>query len=64
MQFFKILSKREFTYDGEKKSRWFRVGELKVTDGGGRYMRLYLFPDLELYLVEENNHEKEDSPQD
>lgn len=61
MRFFRILSRRTYTHEGKEHTRWHRIGEIKETDGGGRYLRLYQSPETEFYVVEENHENSEET---
>ena len=50
MMNFHVFTKREFEVDGEQKARWYRVGFLKETERGGRFLRLYAFPETTFYV--------------
>ena len=52
MQLFDVCTKREFMKDGEKQVKWYKIGTLKSADSGKRYLRIYLFPQQELYVFE------------
>lgn len=62
MQLFNICTKREYEKDGEKKVKWYRVGHLKVTESGKRYIKLYHQPDTEFIVFD--NIEKPQEPQE
>lgn len=58
-----ICTKRDFEKDGEKKSRWYRVGVMKEADSGRKYIKLFHQPDTEFYVFdrEENKQETTES---
>ena len=53
MKNFDVLSKKEFITNGESKISWYRVGRLKMTENGGKYLVLFHQPEIEYYLVEQ-----------
>lgn len=60
MKFYRVLSKKEYTHKGELKKRWHRVGEIKVTNNGGKFLKLYLFPEQDFYVLPDQGDESED----
>ena len=52
MQLFNVCSRKFYEKEGEKKIKWYKVGFLKVTDAGKRYLHLFLFPQTEFFLFE------------
>ena len=52
MQLFDVCAKREFTKDGEKKIKWYKVGTIKSADSGKQYLRLFLMPQTEFFVFE------------
>jgi hypothetical protein len=57
MKLFHICTKKDFEKDGEKKTKWYRIGILKEADSGRKYMKLFHQPDVEFFVFEreENN---------
>ena len=52
MQVLNICSKKEYEADGEKKVKWYKVGFLKIADSGKQYIKLFLFPETELFVFD------------
>jgi len=52
MKILYIYTKKCYEQDGEKKIKWYRVGYMKETDKGTRYIRLFQQPDTEFFLFE------------
>ena len=59
MDYYDICTKREYEENGEKKAKWFRVGNLKVTSNGRQYIRLFQQPNTTFYVFSQDNDEKE-----
>lgn len=60
MIFFNIFTKREYKKDDDRGDyqTWYRVGFLKETDSGGRFMRLFHQPDTTYYLFPTDREEE------
>ena len=54
-----ICTKREYMKGEEKKTKWFKVGTLRITDEGKQFIELNLLPDTPLYVFDQK--EKEES---
>lgn len=52
MQLFDVCAKREYMKNGEKQTKWYKVGTMKSADSGKKYLRLYLLPQTELYIFD------------
>ena len=59
MKYYNVFSKKEYQHQGEDKTRWLRVGEVKVTDNGGKYLKLFLHPNTDFVILPEVS---DDSP--
>ena len=46
--------------NGEEQTKWYRVGEIKVTPNGGKYLKLFLHPNTDFVVVAENQEEQDD----
>lgn len=60
MKYYRVLTKFEYEHNGEKKVRWFRIGEIKETDRGGQYLTLYQQPATDFIIVQERDDEAKD----
>lgn len=60
MKFYQVFSKKEYQHNGEDKTRWFKVGELKITDNGGKYLKLFLHPNTDFVVLPEQDDTSED----
>jgi hypothetical protein len=62
MKFYNVFSRRDFTAKGETqtKTRWMKVGEIKVTDRGGKFLKLYHLPDTDFSILPDINDTSED----
>ncbi|MCH8904473.1 MAG: hypothetical protein IIA45_11225 [Bacteroidetes bacterium] len=56
MKYLNVFTKREFEQDGERKIQWYRIGYLKETDKGGKYLRLFSQPDTEFFLFSQDDN--------
>jgi len=52
MQLYNICTKKDYEQNGEQKRKFFKIGILKITDGGKRYIKLFQFPDTEFYVFD------------
>lgn len=52
MQLFNICSRKVYEKDGEKKTKWYKVGILKMTENGNKYIRLFHQPNTEFFVFE------------
>lgn len=57
MKYYDVCTKREYEHEGQQKAQWFRVGTLKETDHGGRYLRLNHLPDITFYVFDQEDRE-------
>ena len=55
MQLFNICTKKEYEKDGEKKVKWYKVGFLKIAESGKRYIKLYMLPQTEFFVFDQND---------
>lgn len=58
-----ICTKREYEQNGEKKTKWFKVGTHKTTDEGKVYIELNIFPNTSFYVFEQKQKENTGSGQ-
>lgn len=63
MTLFDVCTRITFEKDGEKKTKWYKVGLMKVTDNGKKYLRLFHQPETEYFLFEKIKPEP-DQPQE
>jgi hypothetical protein len=52
MQLLNVCSRKIYDKNGEKKIKWYKVGLLKITDTGKKYMQLFHLPDTEYFIFE------------
>lgn len=59
MQLLNICTKKDYEKNGEKKTKWYKVGVLKIADSGKRYIKMFHQPQTEFFVFdnEENNKE-------
>ena len=56
MQLFNVCARKIYDKNGEKKVKWYKVGLLKISDTGKRYLQMFHLPQTEYFLFE--NEEK------
>jgi hypothetical protein len=59
MKLFHICTKKDYEKDGEKKTKWYRVGFLKEADSGRKYIKLFHQPQTEFYVFEREDKDQE-----
>ena len=62
MKFFNVLTKKEYEENGEMKEKWYRCGLLKVTENGGKYLRMFHLPDTTYYVLDQQEADGEPVP--
>ncbi len=56
-----ICTKKTYkTKDGKEKVKWLKVGVLKTTDEGKKFIEINLLPDVPLYVFEQKKEENHD----
>lgn len=60
MIFFNIFTKREYKKDDDRGDyqTWYKVGFMKETENGGRFIRMFHQPETTYYLFPTDNVEK------
>lgn len=58
MKFYNVCSVKEYDENGEVKRKWYRVGYIKETPNGGRYLTLYHLPDVKFFIFENKEDEE------
>ncbi len=56
MQLFNICTKKEYEKNGEKKTKWYKVGILKIADSGKKYIKLFQQPLTEFFVFDKDEH--------
>ena len=51
MKFYNVFTKREFEKDGERRVQFFKIGYIKRTEKGNKYLTLYQQPDVEYFIL-------------
>ena len=46
--------------NGEEKKKWYRVGHLKETNKGGRFLTLYHMPEADFYVFEDDEDSRQE----
>ena len=53
MQYLSICSRHDYKdSNGETKTRWYKVGYLKLTENGGKFIRLFHQPHTDFFCFE------------
>ena len=52
MQLFSVCTKKEFEENGEKKMKFYKVGVIKITDRGTKYLRLFHQPSTDFHIFD------------
>lgn len=59
MKFYNVCSVKEYEENGEIVRKWYRVGHIKETPNGGRFLTLYHLPDTKFFIFENKDDEHE-----
>ncbi len=57
MKYYNVCSVKEYEENGEQKKKWYRVGYIKETPNGGRYLTLFHQPDVTLFIFDNTEDE-------
>jgi hypothetical protein len=53
MRYFNIFTRKSFVDDqGESKFTWYKVGYMKTTPNGGRFITMFNQPDTAYYVLD------------
>ena len=55
--FWDVMTKKEIEVNGEPKDLWFKVGVVKVTPYGRKYLQLYHQPHTDFFVFEPQEDE-------
>jgi len=58
MQLFDICTKKDYEKNGEQKTKWYKIGFMKIADSGKKYIKLFQQPHTEFFVFE-----KDENPQ-
>lgn len=56
MQLYNICTKKDYEKNGEQKTKWYKVGFLKIADSGKKYIKLFHQPLTEFFVFERDEH--------
>ena len=56
MQLFNICAKEHYEKDGEKKTKWYKVGVMKVADSGKRFIKFFHQPNTEFFVFDRDEN--------
>ena len=59
MQLLNVCSRKIYDKNGEKKIKWYKVGLLKITDTGKKYLQMFHSPEREYYLFDHDTNTPE-----
>ncbi len=57
MKYFNVFSSRDYEENGETKRVWYKVGFIKETDNGGRFLTMFHQPDTSMYIFDQDERE-------
>jgi hypothetical protein len=52
LKIYDVFTRRIFVENGETQKKWYKVGFIKETPNGARYLRLFHQPDTEFFIAE------------
>lgn len=52
MQLFNICTKKDYEKNGENKTKWYKVGVMKIADSGKKYIKLFHQPQTEFFVFD------------
>lgn len=61
MKYKDICTKRVWEQNGGEKTKWLKVGTMRVTDSGSEFIELNILPDTPLFVFEQKD--KNEQPQ-
>ena len=59
MQLLNICTKKDYETNGEQKTKWYKVGYLKIADSGKRYIKLFHQPLTEFFVFDQEDNSKD-----
>ena len=59
MQLLNICTKKDYEKEGVRKTKWYKVGVMKIADSGKRYIKLYHQPETEYFVFANDENQKE-----
>ena len=59
MELCNVCARKIYDKDGEKKMKWYKVGLMKISDTGKRYLQMFHLPQTEYYLFEHDKNTPE-----
>jgi hypothetical protein len=51
-QYLSIYSRHDYQDNGTTKTRWYKVGYMKLTENGGKFIRLFHQPHTDFFCFE------------
>lgn len=52
MKLYNICTKKHYEKEGQHKTKWYKVGFLKVAESGKQYIKLFHQPETEYYVFD------------
>ncbi|MEO8087533.1 MAG: hypothetical protein ABI763_11970 [Bacteroidota bacterium] len=62
MQLFNICTKKDFETNGEQKTKWYKVGLMKIADSGRKYIKLFQQPQTEFFVFDKEENKQVSEP--
>ena len=59
MQLLNICTKKDYKKDGEKKTKWYKVGVLKIADNGKKFIKLFQQPYTEFFVFDNEDNKRD-----
>lgn len=64
MKLFDVCTRKFYEKDGEKKVKWYKAGQMKETDSGARYLRLFHQPMIDFFIFEKEDSQQASAPKE
>jgi len=52
MKYLQVCTKKQVKVDGVEKTLWYKVGMMRVTDKGTRFLTMFHQPDTEFHVFD------------
>lgn len=64
MTYLKVCTKKLVLIDGKERTLWFRVGTMRITEKGTRFLTLFHQPETDFHVFDMDEQEEELHPDD
>lgn len=55
MRFLNVCTKKIIEKDGVKRIKWYKVGVMKITDNGNKYLMLFQTPSFYFHIFDQDS---------